>query len=117
MTTPIASNRDAVIVMFWVSVALLAVAVPGGYFLRSQIYKRYWYKDGILPGGYVAANILLLGLLAGVSLFGLFTMLLNNRLLFTVISSVVAMAVQITNFPTGAPMQPHIPEFCERSQP
>ena len=65
----------------------------------------------VTPAGYARGNILLLSMLGGPSLFGLVICVLAGSLWPYVIPSAAGMALQVINFPTGKPMQPHAPGF------
>lgn len=109
--------KDFVQGLFWLSWAFLAIVVPAGYFLRNQIYKRYWREQAIEPGAYVIGNLLLLTMLEGMALFGWILALLGGRFLPTALPSFVAMGVQVINFPTGAPLRPAPFDGSQPSEP
>jgi hypothetical protein len=46
-------------ILFEVAVLMLLMAVPAGYLLRGQIYKRGWQGPAIAPQAYVAGNVVL----------------------------------------------------------
>ncbi len=92
-------------VLFLVALAMLTTMIPVGYFIRNQVYKKNWQEDVVTPGGYVSGNILLLALCEGVALVGLVAVLIGGVIWYAV-PSLVAMAVQVINFPHGRPMWP-----------
>ena len=47
--------------LFWFLMLALFVATPLSYGLRSQMYKRHWVHDRILPRGYLSGNVFLFG--------------------------------------------------------
>lgn len=102
-------SPDTAWVLFLVTVAVLVSAVPVGYVCRQQIYKRNWVGDVITPQGYLTGNVVLLALCEGVSMLGLVATLLNGSLWPTLAPSVIAMAVQVINFPNGRAMNPAQP--------
>jgi len=90
--------------MLMICTVMLIAALVGGYHLRMQIYKAYWQADAVTPRGYFVGNLLLLAMLEGVSMFGLVIVLLGGALLPAIGPSVVAVASQLVNFPTGRAM-------------
>lgn len=99
-------SPDMAWLLFQAAVVTLIVAVPVGYVCRQQVYKRNWVGDAIKPQGYLTGNVVLLALCEGVSMLGLVATLLNGSLWPTLAPSVIAMAVQVINFPNGRAMQP-----------
>jgi hypothetical protein len=97
--------------IFLITVGMLLVSVPLGYFIRSQTYKRNWQGTQITPQGYFVGNLILLAMCESVSLTGLVATLLSGRLWPTILPSVAAMAVQVVNFPNGRAMRPAYPDF------
>ncbi len=103
---------NSVLQIFWINVVLLMVAVPLGYFLRAQCYKRHWQANAITARGYITGNLLLLALLEAVSLLGLVAALVNGRLMPTIVPPLAALALLIWNYPTGAALRPDPPPFA-----
>ena len=104
-------SPDVVKILFPIVIGMLLVGVPIGYVWRGQVYKRYWQDNVVAPQGYVGGNLFLLALCEGISLFGLATTMLNGSLWPTVVPSVIAMAVQVVNWPNGQAMVPVDPVF------
>ncbi|MEX1017319.1 MAG: hypothetical protein WDZ31_11300 [Phycisphaeraceae bacterium] len=100
-----------------VAAAMLAVLTPAGYFIRNQCYKARWEGHAVAPAGYFKGNVILFALLESVAMMALVTMLVTGRLPVPGLIALVAMMVQAVNFPTGAPMQPHAPDFASESRP
>ena len=85
--------------------AWLATAVPIGYFIRLKAYEKGRGPDGaVAPGSYATGNIILLALCEGVSLFAIVGILLSRQVMPFIYPTVLAIAVQALNFPTGAPL-------------
>ena len=100
-----ASDPQVGKIMFFVALAMLVTSVPIGYFIRSQVYKKNWHQDVITPSGYVTGNVILLSLCEAVALTGLAAAYISG-VMWYVGPSMVAMAVQVINFPHGGPMRP-----------
>ena len=92
-------------IVFFASLAMLISAVPVGYFVRGQIYKKHWRDDVVHPMGYVLGNFFLLALCEGVALIGLTAAMLGGHMGYAA-PGFIAMAVQVINFPHGRPMWP-----------
>jgi hypothetical protein len=85
--------------------AWLVMALPMGYFIRLKTYEKGRGPDGaVSPGSYVTGNIILLALCEGVSLFAIVGILLSRQVAPFIYITLVAIAVQAMNFPTGAPL-------------
>ena len=57
MATPV--SEDAAKMFLYTSWAMVVAAVPLGYFLRMQSYKKHWQANVITPQGYLVGNLLL----------------------------------------------------------
>ena len=98
-------SEDVAQIVGYVAIAMLVVLTPIGYFIRSQVYKANWQGDVVKPLGYARGNIILLAMLEGTAFFGLIGTLIErsfSSLPFVV--AVIAMAIQVINFPNGRPM-------------
>ena len=87
--------------LFYTGVFMLIVAVPAAYFLRSTIYRRGGSDRNVTPQAYITGNILFLAICEGVSFVGLIGILLSGTMWPHLAISMVAIAVQSLNFPTG----------------
>jgi hypothetical protein len=92
-------------IIFPVSLAMLVTMVPLGYFLRSQTYKKNWVGRVVTPIGYFNGNLALFVMCEAVSMTGLVGVLLQRVFWPMVLPSVLVMAVQVINFPTGSAMR------------
>ncbi len=99
-------NMGAGWTIFIGATVMLAVSVPAGYFARSQLYKRHWEGNRVTPRGYLTGNVVLLSLCESVGLLGLVGVLVSGSVWPCVVPAVIAMAVQVVNFPTGHAMGP-----------
>ena len=91
--------------LFILCAAWLVMAVPVGYFIRWKMYEKARRPDGaVAAGGYVTGNIILLALCEGVSLFAIVGILLTRELTPFIYITVIAVAVQAVNVPTGGPL-------------
>ena len=88
------------------SFAMLVVLVPVGYYVRMQAYKANWRENIVTPGGYFVGNIILLAMCEGVAFMGLVNVHLRGELFPALIPTILALMVQIINFPNGRAMQP-----------
>lgn len=96
-------------IVFIVSVAMLLVLIPIGYFVRAQVYKRAWRDDVVAPGGYLAGNLILWACCEGIGFFGLVNTLMSRSFWPALVPTAVALAVMAINYPHGKPMQPAVP--------
>ncbi len=90
----------------YVAIGMLIVLTPIGYFIRGQIYKASWQGDVVTPKGYYVGNLILLSTLEGVALFGLVATMVHGALGLPLVPAVLAMAIQVINFPNGRAMHP-----------
>jgi hypothetical protein len=103
----VAPVKDEVAAKFLiVSWAMVIVAVPLGYFLRMQTYKRHWQADVIAPQGYLVGNLFLWALCEGCSVVTIGFALLEGTLWPSLVPSLVALSVQVFNYPDGRAMFP-----------
>jgi len=92
-------------VLGYVALAMLVVLTPLGYFIRNQLYKASWQGNVVKPWGYVIGNLTLLAMVEAVSFFGLIGTLVERSFAsLPFVVSVIAMAIQVINFPHGRPM-------------
>jgi hypothetical protein len=92
--------------MLIVSWAMVLTAVPLGYFMRMQAYKKNWRADVIAPQGYLVGNLILWALCEACSLVTIAFALLEGTLWPSLVPSLVALSVQVYNFPDGRAMFP-----------
>lgn len=95
--------------LLYVSAIALAVLTPMGYFARAQMYKAHWRGGAVTPGGYLMGNLVLLVFLQSAGLVALLAVLMIGRVLPTLLLALLALAVQLANFPHGRPMEPRDP--------
>lgn len=96
---------SVVVILGFVAAGLLVSGVIIGLFIRNQIYKANWQGDVVTPAGYFQGNLVFLALLEGVAMVGLVAALLAGTLMTpAIIPSVIAMGIQVINFPNGRPM-------------
>lgn len=92
--------------LFILSLAGLLSLVPLGYLLRIKAYDRARESDGsVSPQSYLTGNIILLAMAEGPALLSIVGILLSRELSPFILVTVLAIAVQAINFPTGAPLQ------------
>ena len=85
--------------------AWLVMALPIGYFIRMKAYEKGRTPDGaVAPSSYATGNIVLFALCEGASLFAIVGILLTRHIAPFSYITLVAIAVQAVNFPTGGPL-------------
>jgi F0F1-type ATP synthase membrane subunit c/vacuolar-type H+-ATPase subunit K len=92
-------------IMLMLPFVMLVVMVPVGYFIRMQVYKANWREDIVAPGGYFTGNLILLAMCEAVAFMGLVNVQLRGELFPALIPTILALMVQIVNFPNGRAMQ------------
>ncbi|MCC6580630.1 MAG: hypothetical protein IT440_09320 [Phycisphaeraceae bacterium] len=90
--------------VFYVGGVLLVLASALGPMIRNQIYKANWRGDAVLPKGYITGNIVFLAMFEAASFVGLLAVMLSGRFSYPLAVPVLALAVQVINFPTGRVM-------------
>jgi hypothetical protein len=84
---------------------MLAVLVPTAYIVRGIVY-RMGRRDGVLsPAAYANGNIIFYAMCEAVGMFAIVGAFLNGGRGPHLIVAAAAMAVQVLNFPTGAPLR------------
>jgi hypothetical protein len=92
--------------LFILSLAGLLSLVPLGYLMRIKTYDRGRGADGaVTPQSYLTGNILLLAMAEGPALLSIVGMLLSRDVSPFILVTVLALAVQAINFPTGSPLR------------
>ncbi len=89
------------------------VAIPLGYFIRNQVYKRGWVEHAVAPASYVQGNLVLLACCEAVAFFSLIVTLLAGSFGWPTAPALLALTVHVLNFPTGRPLEPDVPEFAQ----
>lgn len=97
-------HAEVVRILGYVAIAMLFGATAIGYFIRGQVYKANWRGDVVTPRGYSIGNIILLAMLEGVAFYGLIVTVIQGSLGLGFAAAVVAMTIQVVNFPHGRPM-------------
>lgn len=113
------NDEDVVRILGYIAIAMLVVLTPIGYFIRNQLYKASWQGNVVKPWGYILGNIILLAMVEAVSFFGLIgTLLAGSFSSLPFIAAVIAMAIQVINFPHGRPMfeQQEIDSMYDRGE-
>jgi len=98
------SSPDLERIFLAIGFGALVIAVPIGYFIRNQSYKRHWQGQAVTPGGYVTGNLILLAMCEGVAFFSLVATLAVGAFGWVTAPGVLAAAGMLVNFPTGRPM-------------
>ena len=88
-------------ILLYAAAAMLVMAIPIGYFIRSIAYRNRGPDGRIAWPAYFTGNIILWGLSEGVSLAALVFMLLDQKPWPFLGIAIVAMANQAITFPTG----------------
>ncbi len=93
-------------ILLFIGGVMLVVELPIGYIIRGQIYKRHWQGNAIAPAGYFTGNLILLAMCEGIVFLGLVGWIVSRVFWPTILPALVALAIQLVNFPTGAPLRP-----------
>ncbi|QQE10386.1 hypothetical protein JD969_12845 [Planctomycetota bacterium] len=88
-------------------IILFALITPLTFFIRMQIYKKHWKADRITPQGYLLANLIILTSQQAIFLIAVVAAALTQRYALSLIPAYLALFIQLTNYPTGKPLQPH----------
>ena len=102
--SPAQNSEDVAQIIGYIAIAMLVLLTPIGYFIRNQVYKANWEGDVVTPLGYMRGNIILLAMLEGTAFLGLIGTLVQGSFGLPLVPAVVAMAIQVINFPHGRPM-------------
>jgi hypothetical protein len=92
-------------VLVSMSFGLLFVLTPIGYLIRRMIFKRYRDRP-VPPQTYIQAIVTQLATCEFVGLFGLVALLIHQRYFPVILSTLIAMAVQVKNYPHGRELRP-----------
>ncbi len=104
--TPLDAQTSRIIL--FVALGMLVMFVPVGYFLRAKTYAQGRQPDGtVTPQSYMTGNIILLAMCESASLLAIVHILLSRDISPGIFVSMLAIAVQAINFPTGAPLRKH----------
>ncbi len=96
------------------SITVLMVTIPLGYFLRIQAYKKAWEGNAVTPLGYFNGNVKLwLCCLMAASLSIVFFYVTGFWPLLLI--ALAAFIVQVANYPTGRPMEPDEASYGNKS--
>ena len=95
-------SDDTMRILLYVAGAMLISAIPLGYFLRHMLYGARNSDGSIDPGRYASGNIILWAMSEGVSFLALVGMMMDQKPWPFLAISIVAMANQVINFPTGS---------------
>lgn len=100
------AEESSDLLLFYIACGMLVTLLPAGLFIRNQVYKSHWREHRVAAPGYFIGNLILLAMMEGVSFLGLVGVMLGGKMVPFILPSVVAMLVQVVNFPTGRPMEP-----------
>ncbi len=99
--------------MFAIAVAVLIGCVGVGHYTRNQSYKKHWQAHAVTPPGFFQGNLILLVALEGAAFVSLGFIMLTGQVFPMILPAVISIAIQIANFPSGAPMQTSPPDFVQ----
>jgi cytochrome bd-type quinol oxidase subunit 2 len=93
--------------LFYVALGMMVLCVGVAHVLRAQVFKQARAASGgkLPPARWFTGMILFNALLEGPSLFGIVTILIGGSVFPNVVVSIVPLAVQLANFPTGSAME------------
>lgn len=104
MPKPAPQDQELPKLLALVAGVLVISGIPVGMMLRKKMWDA-GRVDGVLqPSSYISGHVLFLALCEGPSLLALVSVLLAGSVFPFVLPSLVAMAVQIANYPTGEPL-------------
>jgi hypothetical protein len=93
-------------IIFVASLGMLIAFVPLGYLVRGRAYEAGRQQDGtVSAASYATGNIILLALCEAPSMMAIVGILLSRETMPFVLVTILAIAVQTINFPTGGPMR------------
>jgi hypothetical protein len=91
---------------------LLLVGMAVGWFVRNQVYKRYWEAGAVTPAGYVQGNIVFVAITEGAVILGLIlSLVFGTPWVWAVLPAALAVAVLLGTFPGGGPMREQAPRL------
>jgi hypothetical protein len=96
-----APASDLATILGIVAFVLLIAGVFGGYTARLLAYRRGSDGQRITPQAYFTGNLILFASCEAVALFSIVASLVVGQFGVVLIPAVLAMAVQVLNFPTG----------------
>lgn len=88
----------------YIAIGLVIPFAAMAFFIRNQVYKAGWKENVILPNAYLIGNMLFLSVFEGLSFTSLILMQTHGSVSIGLIPSMLAMAIQVINFPHGKPM-------------
>jgi hypothetical protein len=97
--------------LLYLSMIMVAVCIPLGFFARGQAYKRHWEADCVTPVGYLHGNIMFMTIRDVPVFFCAVAVIFAGTLIPYVLPSVIPLAVHLLNYPHGRPMQADEPRF------
>lgn len=99
------AQQDVPKLLAMVSGVLLVSGIPIGSMLRKKTWDSGRVEGKLKPSAYVAGHVLFLAVCEGPALLSLVSVLLAGSVFPFVLPALVAMAVQLANYPTEAPLQ------------
>ena len=106
-----ALQKNIADVLLYVSMIMVAVFIPLGFFARGQVYKRHWEVDCVTPRGYLNGNVMFMAVRDVPVFFCAVAVIFAGTLIPYFLPSVIPLAVHLLNYPHGRPMQPDKPRF------
>ena len=102
-----AAGAQLLPVLLYIDVAMVATMIPAAYIVRAVMYRAGRKEDGSIPHAtYAAATIVFLAMCEGSAFFSLVCGMMNGGTGLPMLLAVVALAVELINFPTGRPLRP-----------
>ena len=93
-------------VLLYVNIIMVATMIPLAYIVRAVMYRGGREADGsVRPGSYATGNIIFLAMCEGAAFFSLVCGMLNGGTGLPMLLAVIALAVELINFPTGRPLR------------
>lgn len=100
-------SKDVADLLLYINLGMLAIQLVVGFVVRASFYRKSMTDEGLVsPQGYVGGNMVLWAMCEGAALFSVVICMLAGVFVPYVIPMVIASAVHVATFPTGAAMRP-----------
>lgn len=103
-----ASQGNASMVPFMVSLVMAMTLLPAAYVVRAMMYRKSAVDGVVPPEKFLPANILFMAMIEGPMFTGLVMATVMGELFPTIVVPVVLLVVYVLNFPTGRVMAPKL---------
>ena len=101
-------------ILYGAATGVCLVIVLMASYIRMQIYKRHWVENAVTPQGYVSGQVVSLGMIEGANMLSLVIIFLGGKFDVTFSLPIALLAVFLTSFPNGKPMEPAMPDYLNQ---